>query len=145
MRFDSKISKPKFVNTELENRALEQILKAMESKRPLTFGDLVDKSAEEQSMKTGWPPAKYKHIKGTGYGSSWKPGTYNLQAKTTELEQSLTQTRPNRTHNLPNKSSRISSQSPTAKKQQQISFHIDEVTQNYISNLKSKSPSFRVL
>ena len=137
---NSKVRKLNFVNTELENRALEQILKAMESKRPLTFGDSMDKSADEQSMKTGWPPAKYKHIKGTGYGSSWRPGTYNIQAKTNDLEQSLTQTRPNRTHQLSNKNSRVSSQSPTVKKQQ-ISFHIDEVTQNYISNLKSKSSS----
>jgi hypothetical protein len=30
----------------------------------------------DDEMSGGWPPKKYEHIKGTGYGTSWSPASF---------------------------------------------------------------------
>lgn len=82
------------ITSELENRAFQQILKEMDknaAKKPSS--KLTPRKsprnyiAENMKTKTGkkvidneqdsgaWPPKKYEHIKGHGYGTSWSPAS----------------------------------------------------------------------
>ena len=75
--------------SELENRALEEILKEMDDRaaprpqpslranatktlQPKSTPPPATKQQQRQhTNKSDWPGSKYKHIKGTGYGTSW--------------------------------------------------------------------------
>ena len=35
----------------------------------------------DDEMSGGWPPKKYEHIKGTGYGTSWSPASFIKKSK----------------------------------------------------------------
>ena len=88
------------IRSELENRELQNILKAIEMQNnkynKLSKNYNTNKTGErlhkresranakynhdeelaDDDMGSGaWPPKKYEHIKGTGYGSSWRPVT----------------------------------------------------------------------
>ena len=127
---------------ELEKKALEQILKQLENQQPSqqeskankNEADTIDSMGRTRVVNSGWPPNKYRHVKGSGYGSSWTP---SKNSKTQLLDQSLNGT--TRVGPVSDRS-RISSTSPrrnvpsgtyTALGQNEID------QQNYIINLKS--------
>ena len=72
---------------ELEKKALEQVLQEIENQiragagrsdnqsimRSETLADLIMK--QDDRLKSGWPPSKYKNIKGSGYGTTWSSNT----------------------------------------------------------------------
>ncbi len=109
----------------MENRALEQFLREIENQANLKKGQSIS-----NNKSGGWPPDKYKHIKGTGYGTSWTPGNASQQPKNLDLshtiQRSLKKTHTKSNSNFANNES--NSQSTL----------IDDQTQNYILNLRSK-------
>ena len=87
------------IRNELENRELQSILKEIELQtksnaiRPTRQNDNqkrrseanqygkrgaaeYDVDYEDESEMGAWPPKKYEHIKGTGYGTSWSPASF---------------------------------------------------------------------
>lgn len=66
------------ITSELENRALEEILREIERNSKLKKSLHFDTSTAKSSAikESGWPPDKYRHIKGTGYGTTWSPSSY---------------------------------------------------------------------
>lgn len=115
------------IRTELENRALQEILNEMDDKRTRVVAQKPDvkkrvekkqptrptassiaKSANnnnnrrenvkktssssgvssgknEDSSKSSWPPKKYQHVSGSGYGTTWKPITMKRGASASDL------------------------------------------------------------
>ncbi|CAF1144131.1 unnamed protein product, partial [Brachionus calyciflorus] len=50
----------KVIKEELEQRVLKQVL------------DEFNIKSEKENSNLNWPPSKYRHVKGTGYGTTWK-------------------------------------------------------------------------
>ena len=80
------------IRSELENRELQNILRAIEMQnrqearasrndarqqkresRVSKKNSDANEFGSEEAGSGGWPPKKYEHVKGTGYGSSWSP------------------------------------------------------------------------
>ena len=72
------------VKEELEQRILDQVVEVINAK-PKT---------DNLDWEPKWPPSKYKHIKSTGYGSTWK----SKSIKKNQINQSTVTLRPYRSN-----------------------------------------------
>lgn len=123
---------------ELEKKALEEILRQIENQsKPSAQPKKADlNESVNKSKNMGWPPDKYSHIKGSGYGTSWRP---KPRSPHNEINESSNQSLRNKENNRMNKTARISSPSPHSRNQENMNYSMknDIDMQNYVISLKS--------
>ena len=109
--------------------ALKEILKEldqkpnrqppMKTKRFERQSFFIKETAKEEPRQTeAWPPKKYRDIKGTGYGTTWKPDKFKKNS-----EENLTKSLENVNNmiNIPQKyQNRVNSQTFTSKSKRSI-------------------------
>lgn len=79
--FDFELDAVSLVKKELEKRILDQVVEEIGPKSA---------KSERVDLEAQWPPRKYRHVRSTGYGSTWKSNT----AKQSQLKQSTITLRP---------------------------------------------------
>ncbi len=140
----------------MEKRALEQVLKEIENQQinKIARRDKNDEENDEQNFhneisnsRGGWPPDKYRHVKGSGYGTSWSPSTYLLQKsdqKSTEakLKKPINKLKQNQLNKSEKNNNNNINKSITESNINAI-LEMDEKTQIYI--LKLKSINFKII
>lgn len=77
----------------------------------------------------GWPPNKYKHIKGSGYGTTWSSSAKAMKGQN---EYGTVVSNRSNTYRV----SRMTSRSPSESKENK-SMQEDVNVQNYVIRLKS--------
>ena len=122
------------IKEELEAKALEEILRQIENQsKPKDSKSKADLNQSVNKTKNlGWPPDKYSHIKGSGYGTSWQP-----KSKSSQLNESLNQSLRDSRQQM-SKTTRILSPSPHSRNQENLGFSKHDMDmQNYVISLKS--------
>jgi len=99
------------ITSELENRALDQILKEIEKdskKKKVLLTNLSDTSVRSSLKQNEWPPKEFKNVKSTGYGTYWSPASYvGHFHRTNSMERDSRQKTKNKSVNSMNQNTHV--------------------------------------